>query len=89
MQIQFTTAREYDGAQTITVTVESITPFDGFYGYSDVVATFSDSSRYIAGRVDCPMMRDGFNAKELQDSVMFSYDRGLYTAETFVRKNNA
>lgn len=79
MLINFTTSREYDGPQHMSVAVEEIKKED-WLGFVELVVTFSDSSRHIKGRMVLPMMNENFTSQSLEREVMASYDLNLYTA---------
>jgi hypothetical protein len=69
--INYTTGRNYGTAQILTITIESETTDD--LGFTDVVATFSDASRNISGRV--ALVTD---TKSLGQAVLQAYDAGQY-----------
>jgi hypothetical protein len=69
--INYTTGRNYGTAQILSITIESETTDD--YGFTDVVATFSDASRNISGRV--ALVTD---TKGLGQAVLQAYDAGQY-----------
>jgi len=69
--IKYATGRNYGMPQILAITIESETTDD--YGFTDVVATFSDVSRNIAGRV--ALVTD---TKGLGQAVLQAYDAGQY-----------
>jgi hypothetical protein len=69
--INYATGRNYGMPQVLTITIESETTDD--YGFTDVVATFSDASRNISGRVT--LVTD---TKGLGEAVLQAYDAGQY-----------
>jgi len=69
--INYTTGRNYGTAQVLAITIESETTDE--YGFTDVVASFSDASRNISGRV--ALVTD---TKALGQAVLQAYDAGQY-----------
>lgn len=74
---QFTTGRTYNGEQVIVYSVvASDDASHWLQGANDLTVEFQDKSRGINGRVWLPMI---CNERELQNSLMASYDAGTYT----------
>lgn len=71
--IKYTTGRTYDAPQVLEITIESDTTDE--HGIRDVVATFTDASRRISGRVTTAVFNDGIGA-----AVLHAYDAGRYEA---------
>jgi hypothetical protein len=69
--ISYKTGRTYSKPQVLAITVETQSEDD--YGFNDVVATFVDESRGIAGRVSIVLADD-----DLGQSVLKAYDAGQY-----------
>ncbi len=74
--IHYKTGRTYDSAQILEIVIESES-IDEF-GLRDIVATFKDPSRHIAGRVRTVVFNDGIG-----QAVLDSYDSGRYESITF------
>jgi hypothetical protein len=68
------TGRTYDAPQVLEIAVEEEGTRDAF-GLREVVATFTDDSRHIKGRVKVIALND-----EIGDAVLAAYDRGQYQA---------
>lgn len=77
MQIEYVTGREYDGEQVLNIIVEKTTN-EEFEGYVELVATFTDSSRHIKGRVVLPMMNTNYSTTLLGRETLANYDLGFY-----------
>jgi hypothetical protein len=69
--INYATGRNYSKPQILAITVESETTDE--YGFTDVVATFSDASRNISGRVGVTVC-----SESLGQAVLSAYDAGQY-----------
>ena len=69
--INYATGRNYGMPQVLTITIESETTDD--LGFTDVVASFTDVSRNISGRV--ALVTD---TKGLGQAVLQAYDAGQY-----------
>lgn len=69
--INFATGRTYDKPQILQITIESES-IDEF-GLQNVIATFTDESRHIKGRVDVVVFNDGIGK-----AVLDAYDFGRY-----------
>jgi hypothetical protein len=69
--IKYNTGRVYDTEQVLNICVESDVTDD--FGLRDVVATFSDDSRHISGRVSVIVFSDGVGP-----AVLAAYDAGQY-----------
>lgn len=69
--IKYTTGRTYDTAQVLEITVESESTDS--WGLREIVATFSDASRHIKGRVHTVVFADGIGK-----AVLEAYDAGRY-----------
>jgi hypothetical protein len=69
--INYTTGRNYGTAQILSITIESETTDE--YGFTDVVASFSDASRNISGRI--ALVTD---TKGLGQAILQAYDAGQY-----------
>lgn len=69
--IKYNTGRTYDTAQVLEITIES--DVEDEFGLRDVVATFKDESRHIAGRVNVIVFADGVGS-----AVLTAYDAGQY-----------
>ena len=74
--IHYKTGRIYDSEQILEIKIESESIDE--YGLTDIVATFRDASRYIAGRVRTVVFNDGIG-----QAVLDSYDSGRYESITF------
>ena len=70
--MQYSTGRVYNGAQVLEITIERETPDE--FGTLDIVATFNDASRGIAGRVDVL----SFEPDDIGPAVLMAYDAGRY-----------
>lgn len=73
MAIFYSTGRTYDAPQVLAIRIES-SSYDE-WNLENVVATFYDSSRHIAGRVDVIVFNDGIG-----QAVLEAYDAGRYVA---------
>ena len=78
--ITYTTGRTYNGPQTLVITIEQETPgmFDEEWpGLRTIVATFTDASRRISGRVQT-IIFDQAGPDALAMLVLSQYDSGAY-----------
>lgn len=69
--IQYATGRTYDTEQVLMINIESESTDD--FGLLEIVATFTDDSRHIKGRVNTIVFNDGIGA-----AVLAAYDAGQY-----------
>jgi hypothetical protein len=69
--INFLTGRTYDKPQILEIIIESESTDD--FGLQNIVATFSDDSRHIKGRVDVIVFNDGIG-----QAVLDAYDQNRY-----------
>lgn len=69
--INYATGRNYGVPQILSITIESEATDD--YGFTDTVATFTDASRNISGRVALVTC-----SESLGQAVLSAYDAGQY-----------
>lgn len=69
--ITFSTGRTYDAPQVLQIIIESESTDE--FGLQNVIATFTDASRHIQGRVDVIVFNDGIG-----QAVLEAYDQGRY-----------
>lgn len=74
--ILYKTGRTYDCEQVLEIVIESRSTDE--FGLEEVTATFRDSSRYLAGRVNVIVFNDGIG-----QAVLDAYDSCRYEELSF------
>lgn len=69
-KLTFATGRTYDAPQVLEITVEQLARDE--FGICDLVATFTDASRHIKGRVQTIAF------DSIGKAVLDAYDAGAY-----------
>jgi hypothetical protein len=68
----YKTGRVYDSEQVLEIEVQK--SVEDEFGMRDIVATFTDASRRISGRVEIVV----FDSSDIGKAVLSSYDSGNY-----------
>jgi hypothetical protein len=71
-KITYKTGRTYDAEQVLTIEIKQ--DIEDEFGMRDIVATFTDPSRCISGRVEIVV----FDSSDIGKAVLSSYDSGNY-----------
>lgn len=70
--VTYPTGRTYNGPQVLVITIEQETLDEPWVGFRTIVATFTDASRRISGRVETIAF------DQVGPEVLSKYDSGAY-----------
>ena len=70
--ITYPTGRTYNGPQVLVITIEKETFDEPWTGFKTIVASFTDASRRISGRVETIVF------DQVGPEVLSQYDSGAY-----------